>query len=69
MTSGTLQNGEFTCAFGFRTVKIKGLEAGKSYLIEELTTGIKKDLETGKPLYVPENDTLEVTMPDRKSVV
>ncbi|HBA49865.1 MAG TPA: hypothetical protein DCZ91_19140, partial [Lachnospiraceae bacterium] len=63
VTSGTLQNGEFTCAFGFRTVKIKGLEAGKSYLIEELTTGIKKDLETGKPLYVPENDTLEVTMP------
>ena len=63
VTSGTLQNGEFTCAFGFRTVRIKGLEAGKAYLIEELTTGIRTDVLTGKPLYVPENDTLEVTMP------
>ncbi|MCI9141800.1 MAG: hypothetical protein HFH87_04145 [Lachnospiraceae bacterium] len=61
-TAGTLnENGEFSCAFGFQTVKIKGLEAGKTYLIEELMDGIAT--ENGKPLYIPNNDSLEVKMP------
>lgn len=51
-TSGTLdQDGKFTCNMGFRTVKIKDLEAGKTYRIVELTEGISA--EDGKPLYVP----------------
>lgn len=62
-TSGTLdQEGKFTCNMGFRTVKIKGLEAGKTYRIVELTEGISA--EDGKPLYVPaDGDSATAQMP------
>lgn len=62
-TSGVLdENGQFTCAMGFRTVRIKGLEAGKTYRIVELTEGI--GTENGKPLYVPADDgSMTTTMP------
>lgn len=61
--SGVLdEKGRFTCAMGFRTVRIKGLEAGKTYRIVELTEGI--GTENGKPLYVPANDgSATATMP------
>lgn len=63
-TSGTLSaDGTFTCRAGYRTVKVKGLEAGKIYILQELTEGIDTDGTSGRPLYVPNNDTLEVTMP------
>lgn len=59
---GTLNdNGEFSCALGFRTVRIKGLEAEKTYLVTEV--GVPKDSESNKPLYQAVNDTVEVQMP------
>lgn len=59
-TKGKLDgNGSFTCAFAGKTVKIKGLEAGKNYLVKEIVTGD----ENGVILYLPENDTQDVTMP------
>ena len=66
---GTLdREGRFTCAMANRKVKIKGLEAGKTYVIyevdykadDQITEEQKKLLE----LYKPENGgVLEVTMP------
>ena len=59
---GTLsKDGTFTCALGFRTVVFKRLEAGKLYVLEELSEGIPE--EGGRKLYVPNNDTVEVKMP------
>ncbi len=56
-------NGEFSCALGFRTVRIRGLAAEQSYLIREMTGEIAEDPATGEPLYIPKNDTAEVKMP------
>lgn len=59
---GTLgEDGTFTCALGFRTVVFKRLEAGKLYVLEELSDEIPE--EEGRKLYVPNNDTVEVKMP------
>ncbi len=55
------EDGTFTGLFGCRTVRIQGLEAGKLYVLQELTDGIDK--EDGKLLYVPDNDLIEVKMP------
>ncbi len=56
-TTGTLdEQGTFTCACAGRTVRIQGLEAGKTYVVTEVETGIKE-------LYRPVNGTQEVTMP------
>lgn len=54
---GTLdEQGEFACACAGRTVVIQGLEAGKTYVVTEVETGIQE-------LYRPVNGTQEVTMP------
>lgn len=61
---GTLDNkGSFSCALGFRTVRIKGLEADKTYLVTEVTEDIPKDPESQKPLYQAVNDIVEIKMP------
>lgn len=63
-TKGTLDNkGSFSCALGFRTVRIKGLEADKTYLVTEVTEDIPKDPESQKPLYQAVNDIVEIKMP------
>ncbi len=55
------ENGTFTYALGYRTVKFRHLDAGKIYIIEELADGIPE--ENGRKLYVPNNDTVEVKVP------
>lgn len=63
-TKGTLDNkGSFSCTLGFRTVRIKGLEADKTYLVTEVTEDIPKDPESQKPLYQAVNDIVEIKMP------
>lgn len=63
-TKGTLDNnGEFRCALGFRTVRIKGLEADKTYLVTEVADGIPKEPGSDKPLYQAVNDIVEIKMP------
>ena len=53
--SGTLDdNGKFICACAGRIVKIKGLEAGETYIVTETESG---------DLYRPVNESAEVTMP------
>jgi hypothetical protein len=55
-TYGTLdENGEFSCALAGKTVKIKDLEAKKTYLVEET--------ESGKYYENVEKSPIEVTMP------
>ena len=64
--SGTLSpEGTFACALGFRTVVFRKLDAGKLYVLEELSDGIPTEDGTpgGRKLYVPNNDTMEVKMP------
>lgn len=48
------ENGKFSCACAGKIVKIKGLEAGKTYTVTEVDSG---------ELYRPVNGTVEVTMP------
>lgn len=55
------EDGTFTYALGYRTVKFRHLDAGKIYIIEELADGIPE--ENGRKLYVPNNDTVEVKVP------
>jgi hypothetical protein len=55
-TFGTLdKNGEFSCAFAGMTVKIKNLEAKKTYVVEET--------ESGKYYETEGSSLVEVTMP------
>lgn len=53
-------DGSFTCAVGFGTVRIIGLEAGKTYIVKE--TGVPEVTrgQQQKALYQPVNDTVEV---------
>ena len=65
-TKGTLNDkGEFTCAFAGKTVKIKGLEAGTVYVVEETGSGenyrpLTTEQETEMPVYSTGN-ALEFT--------
>ncbi len=54
-------NGEFTCALGFRKVRIIGLEEGRTYIVTEKQEALPK--EGTKVLYQPVKDLEEVTMP------
>ncbi len=52
---GTLgADGTFTCAFGGKTIRIEGLEAGESYVVTETGSG---------ELYKPVSGSEEITMP------
>ena len=54
-------NGEFTCALGFKKVRIIGLEEGRTYIVTEKQEALP--MEGTKVLYQPVKDLEEVTMP------
>ncbi len=57
-TTTTLSdNGEFTCALAGKTVRIKGLEAGKYYLVKEMP--VEADATENVVLYQPVKDSEE----------